>query len=266
MIIWEAAINFDLDGKTALVCAGSRGIGAATAHALAELGCRVVILARSRPNLEATRAQLVGDGHVMMSVDLTDHIRVMDLVAEALDQLGPIQILINNMAGPAAGPLLKAQPEAFLEGVRQHVALGQRLVQELVGGMRESGYGRVVNVISTSVKVPIPGLGVSNTVRGAMANWAKTLAYELAPDGITVNNVLPGFTQTDRLESLITTRASKSEIEPDKVAAGMMDSVPMGRFGTAAEVAAAIAFLASPAASYITGVNIPVDGGRTGCL
>ncbi len=230
------------------------------------MGCRIAVLSRSRPKLDQLLEQLPGSGHIAMSVDLRDHVRVLELVTELLDQVGPVHILINNMAGPKGGPLIDALPAEFIDGISDHILLAHHLVQALLPGMKSSGYGRIINIISTSVKIPIPGLGVSNTVRGAMANWSKTLSLELAAFGITVNNVLPGFTETDRLDAIVTSRAQKGDVAELSVRQKMMASVPMQRFASAQEVSAAIAFLASPAASYITGVNIPVDGGRTGSL
>jgi 3-oxoacyl-[acyl-carrier protein] reductase len=174
-----------------------------------------------------------------------------------------VHILVNNTGGPAAGPILDAQPDAFVAAFQQHLINNQRLAQAVVPGMRTAGYGRIVNIISTSVKAPLHGLGVSNTVRAAVGNWSKTLANELAVDGITVNNVLPGATQTERLTAIIDGRAARTGRASAEVAQEMIDEVPMRRFAQPSEIAAAVAFLASPDASYITGINIPVDGGRT---
>jgi 3-oxoacyl-[acyl-carrier protein] reductase len=171
--------------------------------------------------------------------------------------------LVNNTGGPAAGPVLDASAEAFLSAFTHHLLVNQKLAQLVVPGMRRAGYGRIVNVISTSVKAPLHGLGVSNTVRAAVGNWAKTLATELAPSGITVNNVLPGATATERLSAIIEGRAQRTGRPYSEIEHEMKAEVPMGRFADPAEIAAAVAFMASPAASYITGINIPVDGGRT---
>ncbi|MCB1044580.1 MAG: SDR family oxidoreductase [Acidobacteria bacterium] len=259
-------MKLQLHGKTALVCAGSKGIGAAAARQLASLGCRVMVIARSQTNLDEVCASLDGSGHITLQADMNDHKNVIEKISDRLDETGPIEIVINNMAGPKGGPLLGADAEEIAHGMHGHVLLAHKLAQLLVPGMQARSYGRIVNIISTSVKVPIVGLGVSNTVRGAMANWAKTMSIELAPHGITVNNVLPGFTETERLESIITARAAKSGQSEEGVRRDLMNSVPAGRFGTADEVGSAIAFLASPAAGYINGINLPVDGGRTGCL
>jgi len=178
----------------------------------------------------------------------------------------PVHILVNNTGGPPAGLAVDASFEQFLQAFNNHLLCNQALVQAVVPGMRRLRYGRIINIISTSVKQPIPGLGVSNTIRAAVANWAKTLATELGPDGITVNNVLPGMTETERLRSLIATRAAQSNRTEADVSQSMKDEIPLRRFAVPAEIAAAVAFLASPAASYINGINLPVDGGRTQSL
>jgi 3-oxoacyl-[acyl-carrier protein] reductase len=195
--------------------------------------------------------------------DYTQPDSVAHAVQDFLTKGNTVHILVNNTGGPAAGPVLDAQPEAFVAAFAQHLINNQRLAQAVVPGMRASGYGRIVNVISTSVKAPLHGLGVSNTVRAAVGNWSKTLANELAVDGITVNNVLPGATQTERLTAIIDGRAARTGRTSAEVAQEMIDEVPMRRFAQPGEIAAAVAFLASPAASYITGINVPVDGGRT---
>ena len=171
-------------------------------------------------------------------------------------------ILINNTGGPKGGPAHLAELEEYTLAFARHVLANQTLVQAVLPHMQESGWGRIVNVISTSVKAPIPNLGVSNTIRGAVANWAKTLSVEVAPHGITVNNVLPGFTETSRLDSIVANRAQQQATSTEVVAQAMRNSVPARRFARAEEVAAAIAFLASPVAGYINGINLPVDGGR----
>lgn len=259
-------MNLSLSGRTALVCGASRGIGRATAETLAAQGARVILLARDAAALESVRAGLAGDGHAAIAADLDDPGAMVERIAEQVRASGPVNILVNNTGGPPGGPLHDADAEVLEGTFRRHVVSAQALLQLVLPGMRESGYGRVVNVISTSVKEPIPGLGVSNTIRAAMANWAKTLAGELGPAGITVNNVLPGFTRTDRLAELFAARAEARGVDVSVVEEEARARIPMGRFAEAGEIAAAIAFLASPAGAYINGINLPVDGGRMASL
>ena len=187
-------------------------------------------------------------------------------LATTIEQGNTFHILVNNTGGPAAGRAIDADTDTFLAAFRAHLLCNQILVQAAVPGMRAACYGRVVNIISTSVKQPLPSLGVSNTIRGAVANWAKTLSMELAPFGITVNNVLPGATETGRLKSILDGKAQRTGHSVEEVSAQMLAEIPLGRFAQPWEVAAAVTFLASPLAAYINGINLPVDGGRTGCL
>lgn len=262
-------MNLDLHGKTALVGGSTQGIGWASAQELASMGARVVLIARNAEKLAARCSELPsvkGGEHSFIVADYTQPEQVKSNVAAWIEENGPINILINNTGGPAAGPAHKANVDEFTAAFTQHLVNNQNLVQTVLPGMIESGYGRIVNVISTSVKIPLNGLGVSNTIRGAVANWSKTLANELGVHGITVNNVLPGATETERLTSIISNKSAKTGNSEDAVATAMTNEVPMKRFAQPQEVANAVAFLASPAASYINGINIPVDGGRTGSL
>jgi 3-oxoacyl-[acyl-carrier protein] reductase len=257
-----------LAGKNALVCGGSKGIGKATAIALSKLGANVTLVARSAVDLQACLADLYREGQQDHDVLVADFAQLPELKSKiiAIASTKDYQILVNNTAGPAGGLLLEADPSALMATFSQHVLASQIIAKELVPGMIRSGYGRIINVISTSVKEPIDGLGVSNTIRGAMGNWAKTLASELGRHHITVNNVLPGFTLTDRLSAIIAAKADKSGQEKTVIEAEMKSGVPAGRFAEPYEIAAAVAFLASPDASYINGINLPVDGGRTRSL
>lgn len=263
-------MDIQLNGKRAFVCGSTQGIGKAAAWELASLGANVTLCARNKAKLQEVVASLPVSGSQRHSFVVADFAYPAQLKAAlstfVSESAEPVQVLVNNTGGPPAGTALDAGPEAFLKGFEAHLLCNQHLVQAFAPQMKKAGYGRIINVISTSVKVPIQGLGVSNTIRGAVASWAKTLATELAPDGITVNNVLPGFTSTGRLASLIETRAQKAGMEIDAYEAQMKASVPARRFATPEEVAAAIAFLASPAAAYINGINLPVDGGNTPCL
>lgn len=262
-------MNLDLTGRRALVCGSSQGIGLAAAVELARLGATVSLFARNAERLETARKSLpttAGQQHEMLVADFGDLDQVGLVVSQAINSGGRFHVLVNNTGGPPPGPALEANAEQFLDAFRHHLLANQTLVQLLCPGMKESQYGRIINVISTSVKQPIVGLGVSNTVRGAVANWSKTLATELAPFGITVNNVLPGATKTARLDAIISNTAIKRGISDTEIAAEMLRSIPAARFGEPEEIGAAIAFLASPAAAYLTGINLPVDGGRTQCL
>lgn len=261
-------MNLDLKGKKALVCGSTQGIGKASAIELAVLGASVTLLARNEVKLKETLAELpatAGQKHNYLIADFAspDHLKT---VVENHAHGNEIHILINNTGGPPGGPALTAGLDEFTRAFSNHLLCNHILVQAAVPSMKKDNYGRIINVISTSVKMPIKGLGVSNTIRGAVANWAKTLATELGPFGITVNNVLPGASMTARLEAIIHDRAEKQKKTIEQVTHDMIAEIPAGRISTAEEVAAAVAFLATPAAAYINGINVPVDGGRTGSL
>jgi len=261
-------MNVDLVGKNALVCGSSKGIGRAIAVELASLGANVIVAARSADLLADIVTQLpnsVPQNHGFLVIDMEDHDDLIKKV-RTLVMTKPIHILINNSGGPPGGPILKAQPEEFTQAMERHLIASHHLVGLLAPKMKKVGYGRIINIISTSVKEPIAGLGVSNTTRGAMASWAKTVSMELAPFGITVNNILPGFTRTERLESLVATWADQRSLSTSEMESELYKSVPMGRFASPEEVGAVAAFLATPSASYVTGVSLAVDGGRTKCL
>jgi 3-oxoacyl-[acyl-carrier protein] reductase len=260
-------MDLSLAGRHALVCGASAGIGRAAALALAGLGARVTALARSRDKLEALLPELRAAGAAdadALEADLDDR-RGLQRAVDGLLARGPVHVLINNTGGPKGGPLLEADEAAFLEAFGRHVLAGHLLVRAVVPGMTAAGYGRIINVISTSVREPIPNLGVSNTIRGAVASWAKTLSKELPP-GITINSVLPGYTDTERLASLAKGTAEKTGKSADDVRRAWLATIPEGRLGRAEEPGAVIAFLASPAASYVRGTVIPVDGGRLSAI
>lgn len=261
-------MNLSLEGKRAMVCGSTQGIGKATAVELAELGASITLVARNEEKLKAVLAELdtsKGQNHTYIAADFT---QPEDLRAklQAFAKDYNVNILVNNTGGPAGGPANAAHTDEYIQAFTNHLICNQILVQNLMEGMKEEGYGRIINIISTSVKQPLNGLGVSNTIRGAVANWSKTLANELGAFNITVNNVLPGATNTVRLKSIIENKANKTGQTEEAVLEAMKNQVPMKRIAEAEEVANAIAFLASPAASYINGINVPVDGGRTACL
>jgi 3-oxoacyl-[acyl-carrier protein] reductase len=261
-------MNLDLSGKHALVGGSSQGLGKASAIELALLGANITLMARDENRLKATLAVLdrsFGQEHRYIVVDFTQP-NTLKQAVEKLVAEHPVHILVNNTGGPPAGAAHTAQPNDYLSAFQNHLICNQILMQTVLEGMKAASFGRIINIISTSVKQPLDNLGVSNTIRGAVANWAKTLANELAQFGITVNNVLPGATYTARLETIIQNNALKKSMTEDDIIAEMEQEVPARRIGEAHEVGAAVAFLASPAAAYINGINLPVDGGRTRSL
>ncbi len=261
-------MELSLIGKRAIVCGSTQGIGKATALELAALGATVTLVSRDENKLKQVVRELASDAgqkHDFRVADFAFPEQLKSVAAEIV-KASKVHILVNNTGGPPSGPALTATLEEFTSAFASHLLCNQLLVQAVVPGMKDDKYGRIVNIISTSVKVPIRGLGVSNTIRGAVANWSKTLSLELAPFGITVNNVLPGASMTGRLQAIIQDRAVKQNKTVEEVTLDMVAEIPAGRISTAAEVAAAVAFLATPAAGYITGINLPVDGGRTGAL
>ena len=262
-------MEINLSNLRAVVCGSSQGIGRAAAMELASLGASITLLARNRERLQAVMEELdvsSGQSHSLIVADFSDAQQVQDAISQFTSEGQVAEILVNNTGGPPGGTAMEAATHEFQAAFESHLVCNQILVQALLPGMKSRGYGRIINVISTSVKQPIAGLGLSNTIRGAVASWAKTLATELGPFGITVNNLLPGMTQTARLDSIIASRAEKSGQTVGQVAEAMQSAIPAKRFAEAQEIAAAIAFLASPAAGYINGINLPVDGGRTQCL
>ncbi len=262
-------MDLGLTHKRAMVCGSTQGIGKAAAIELAQMGASLVLVARNEESLNACVAELdvsQGQRHAYLAADFSAPDQLRLRLDVAMTELDPVHILVNNTGGPPAGLASEATADAFEAAFRQHLVCNQILTTAVIPGMKKAGYGRIINIISTSVKQPIPGLGVSNTIRGAVANWAKTLSFELAPFGITVNNVLPGATRTQRLASLIAKKAEQAGVVEATIEAEMLGEIPAQRFAEASEVANAIAFLASPAAGYINGINIPVDGGRTGNL
>ena len=262
-------MNLDLSGKRALVAGSTQGIGKAIAMQLARQGAEIVLIARNEEKLKAVKDELstgAGQEHHYIVADFSFPPQLKILIEDWVELNGDIHILVNNTGGPAGGPITEAKEEEFIQAFNNHLICNHILAKALIPGMKKAGYGRIINIISTSVKQPLAGLGVSNTIRGAVANWSKTMANELGQFNITVNNVLPGATNTVRLKSIIENKAAKTGKSTEEIKEQMANAVPMKRVAEPHEIANAAAFLASPAASYINGINIPVDGGRTGCL
>lgn len=262
-------LSINLKGKNALIGGSSQGIGLASAIMLASMGANCTLIARNEIALREALKQLPqqdGQQHGYLVADYSHPEDVRAVVKNFLESGNLVHILINNSGGPAAGPIVTAQTDAFLQAFNQHLICNHIVSNLVLEGMKAASYGRIINIISTSVKIPLKNLGVSNTIRGAVASWAKTMANEVAAWGITVNNVLPGATSTGRLSSIIENKSSKTGIDKEEVTKEMLAEIPAGRFGTPEEIASVVAFLASPAAAYVNGTSIPVDGGRTGSI
>lgn len=262
-------MNLDLKGKTAIVCGSTQGLGYASAVELALLGASIVLFARNEEKLKEVVAALDcsrEQTHSYLVADFTKPAEVKAAIDGYVEQGNKAQVLVNNTGGPAGGAALDATDIEFIQAFNNHLINNHHITRALVPGMKMAGWGRIINIISTSVKAPLAGLGVSNTIRAAVANWAKTLATELGPFGITVNNVLPGFTATVRADYVISKKAKDTGKSEEDVMAELVKEIPAGRIGQPEEFGAAVAFLCSPAAAYINGINLPVDGGRLVCL
>ena len=260
-------MNLNLKNKNALICGSTAGIGKASAMELADLGVNITLIARNEDKLKKVLSELPtnqGQNHNYMVADFNDPNSLKETLSNNMSS--NYHILLNNTGGPKGGPIFNADLSEFTDTFSQHLLCNHLLVQAVVSGMKENGYGRIINIISTSVKQPIEGLGVSNTIRGAVANWSKTLASELGPFGITVNNVLPGATATERLDQIMINVGKKIGKSPEEASEIMRSIVPAKRFAQPEEIAYAVVFLASEAAGYINGINLPVDGGRTKSL
>jgi len=260
-------VKIDLMDKKALVCGSTQGIGKAIAMQLASCGASIVLLARNEEKLKQVISELASDKGQKHEYIVADYANIKDvqLAAEKIKEMA-IDILINNTGGPAAGKASDANFDEYVNAFSAHLINNQIISQAVLPHMKMQFFGRIVNIISTSVKVPLHNLGVSNTIRGAVGNWSKTMANELASFHITVNNILPGATETERLATIISNKASKLSTELIEIEKEMLAEIPMKRFGKPEEPAYAAAFLCSPFAAYITGTNIVVDGGRTPCL
>ena len=262
-------MNIDLTSRNALVCGSTQGIGLASAKELALLGANITLVARNEEKLKECVLSLdtnKGQSHNYLVADFANAKAVSDMVTLIASENKVYHIVVNNTGGPAAGPLLNATTDALSDAFAMHLLNYQLIVQAVVPGMKAANFGRVINIISTSVKQPIQGLGVSNTTRWAVAAWAKTLSVELAPFGITVNNVLPGLTETARLEAVFKLRSEETNNSIEETKHLLANAIPTKRFVKAEEVAAAVAFLSSPVAASINGINLPVDGGATASL
>lgn len=261
-------MNLDLAGKTALIGGSTQGIGLASAQMIASMGARCILVSRNEEKLRAAVKSLdtnAGQVHGYLVADYSQPEVVREVVAEFIKE-NTVHILVNNSGGPAGGPASNARPEEFIQAFQQHLICNHIITTLVMDGMKTAGFGRIINIISTSVKIPLKDLGVSNTIRGAVASWAKTMANELGRFGITVNNVLPGATSTERLATILNNKSAKTGKSLEEVEHEMVEEVPARRFGKPEEIAAMVAFLASPAAAYVNGTSIPVDGGRTGSI
>lgn len=262
-------MNLDLTNKTALVCGASQGLGFASATELALMGANIIAVSRDENKLQSAIKKLdtsKGQQHGFLAMDLSNPDAVKQTVQSFLAKGNIIHILINNAGGPPSAPMIDTDAAEIERAFRTHLISSHILAQLVVPGMKEAGFGRIINITSASVKQPINGLGISNLVRAAVANWAKTLANEISSFGITINNVLPGYTNTDRVDYLFSKQAKEQGVDKEDVFKRMASTIPMGRLGEPEEFGAAVAFLCSPAAAYINGINLPVDGGRTGSL
>ena len=260
-------MDLNLEQKNALVCGSTQGIGKAAAIALASEGAKITLVARNESKLKTVIATLPNaDQHDYIIADFMNPMDLKSKVETYIQTNHGFHILVNNTGGPRSGAIIKASLEEFENAFTQHLKCNHILAQLTVPFMKEECYGRIINVISTSVKEPIEGLGVSNTIRNAVGNWSKTLSFELGQFGITVNNVLPGFTETERLNEIIKIKADQAQMSIEEMTAIMKNYTPAKRFAKPEETANAVVFLVSTAASYINGVNIPVDGGRTKSL
>lgn len=262
-------MNLNLTGKNAVVCGSTQGLGWASAVELALLGANITLVARNEDRLTEAVQKLdtsKGQQHQFLVADFSNINHVIAAITSFVESGKMAHILVNNTGGPPGGSAMNATLEEFLSAFNNHLLCNHALVKALVPGMKDAGYGRIINIISTSVKQPIQGLAVSNTIRAAVANWAKTLATELGQYGITVNNVLPGFTKTVRADYVIQKKATDAGKTEEQVMKELVAEIPAGRIGQPEEFGAAVAFLCSPAAAYINGINLPVDGGRLACL
>ena len=258
-------INLKMPGKNVLVCGSSAGIGKATAHVFAQMEANVILMARNQQKLQTVLASLTRVGNQKHHAIVADFFKPQEVEARIKAYLNdnPIHVLINNTGGPDTGPLLQKSSEDLLKFLNQHLICAHLLAQAIVPAMKTTGYGRIINIISNSAKQPLPNMGLSNTIRAAVANWAKTLSTELGTAGITVNNILPGTTDTKELDTIINDKANKQGKTRADIVQQMHALCPLRRFADPIEIAWAIGFIASPKATYINGINLVIDGGKT---
>ncbi|MBE7469473.1 MAG: SDR family oxidoreductase [Anaerolineales bacterium] len=258
-------MDLGLKDKVALVTASSKGLGWACALALAREGAKVAICARDGKALKAAADEIVmttGSEVLAVPSDMANSRDIQQVVKETVKHFGKLQILVTNAGGPPAGNFTDFEDRQWQEALNLTLMSTVRLIRAALPYMQQEGWGRIINITSMSVKEPLDNLILSNSIRPAVHGLAKTLSQELAPYGITVNNVMPGTIQTDRIEQLAQARAQKNEQSVAEAIAAMGQAVPLGRVGQPEEFGAVVAFLASERASYITGVSLPVDGGR----
>jgi 3-oxoacyl-[acyl-carrier protein] reductase len=261
-------MHISLTGTTAVICGSTQGIGKAIAESFAASGANCILVARNKKSLDEVIAVLSvneDQKHHAVVADFSDIDQVKSAITSIL-AIGDVHILVNNSGGPKPGPIIEVDSSDFVKAFEQHIVCNQLMAQAFLPAMKRLQYGRIINIISTSVRIPLANLGTSNTIRAAVASWAKTLSNEVGSFNVTVNNILPGLTDTARLSSLVENMAQNSGVTKEQVKENLKKEIPMKRFGETAELAALATFLASPAASYITGTSIPVDGGRTGTV
>ncbi|HXF25609.1 MAG TPA: SDR family oxidoreductase [Gemmatimonadaceae bacterium] len=257
-------MDLGIRDKVALVTASSRGLGRAVAEELAAGGANLVLCARSQSSLDETvRAITSSSGVKVISIvaDISDPAAVERVWNCARDEFGRVDILVNNAGGPPAGPFEAHPPSVWTDAWRLTFESAVNMTRSVLPGMKQRLWGRIINITSIAVKQPVDGLILSNSVRAAVTGFARTLANEVATYGVTVNNVMPGYTLTDRIADLAESNATRRGTTAEAEIAAMESQIPMRRLGTPREFAAMVAFLASERASYTTGASIPVDGG-----
>lgn len=256
-------MNTGLKGRVALICGASRGLGLACAEKLAVEEVKVILLSRNKDILSERVSKLNSKGikAQFISADLSIIEEIPAIVKKAESFWGNVDILINNAGGPPSGPNLSFNADVWIHSFRQNFLSAEELTKLLIPAMAESRWGRIINLTSITVKQPVKDLILSNSIRMAVIGWAKTLSLEFAAAGVTINNIATGYTLTERINELAAVKAEQSGRDAEEVIEEMASKIPMKRMAKPEEIASAVAFLASDAASYITGVTLPVDGG-----